>query len=163
MKNKLLRVPIISIVCGIILNIISQAIIFIMVKGTNAFTEHMSTTHTFITGTLAIIFIVFTGLFFLRDMNKKEVIHSAAIVSIYSIILLALEQIFQALGLFSLMMFVDTVLYIPLHMYSALFSLLFKLTHWNFYFGIFLSLLSPFLYVLFARKTERGKKEYTSY
>jgi hypothetical protein len=121
MQQKIWRVMIISITTGIILSIISYVYVFNVVKGTSELTEEMTTVITIIEAVSSLILFIVTGVFCLKDMTKRETLKSAAIVSVYYIIVFTLEQLSQTVGRYSIMTIIDLVFFVPLKIYSSVF------------------------------------------
>ena len=84
-------------------------------------------------------------------------IKSATIVVIYSIIILALEQITQYFGTYSMAIY---SLYLPVEIFTTITSVLIKISsaeNINWIYGI-PSLFGPYLFILFGKKS-RGEYE----
>ncbi|GAA0178955.1 hypothetical protein SH2C18_19180 [Clostridium sediminicola] len=157
MKEKLWRVPVVSVITGVTIAIITHVSTFFIVKGTSEFTIEMGNTIMTVRLILSLVLFLGTGVMCFKDMNKKEIAKSAAIVSIYYVVVFALEQVFQAVGLYSLMMIVELGLFVPLEIYSGVLSVLMKATNINVYLLMVPMFFLPFLYVLF------GKQRYKYY
>lgn len=155
MKEKLWRVPVVSIITGVIIAIITYVSTFFIVKGTSEFTIEMGNTIMTIRIVLSLVLFLGAGILCFKDMNKKEIAKSAVIVSVYYVIVVILEQVFQEVGLFSLMMIVELVLFLPLEIYSGVLSVLMKGTNINVYLLMIPVFFLPFLYVLFGKKRDK--------
>lgn len=151
MNKKIWRVLLLSLVTGLIHTVVTHFAVQAMVRGTSEWTPEMGNRLFVLTFSLAILLILISGILGLRGFTRREAAKSAALMSGYYLICFLLEQASQQLGLFGVMSFVDLFLFIPLAVYTEIFSLLMRLTGLSAYLLVCPCLLLPFLYALFAR------------
>jgi hypothetical protein len=185
--NKIIRIPLLSIVAGIILALLERLILMPMYMD---FLEEFIPIHlelepevhlqlhnefqarlALISFIVAIVLFLIIAIFCLRDMTKKEIAKSAAIVVIYAIIRTALLNIFISLGFVAGIRFViNTIADLPFSLYQAIGRIGFILsTYFDFYdlylsierwpfqaFGIvsFIILVLPFIFVFVGKKEQ---------
>lgn len=147
-KSKTWCIPLVSIFTGIIISSISSFIAYIMARNTNEWTASMGN-YLFLTEMiLAIILFFITGLFFLRDMSKKDIMKSAAIVVTYYIVIICIEQILIHIGQYPFSLIFS---FVPVGLYSVIHQLFLRFTELPLWIGLIPSIVSPFLYVVFGK------------
>lgn len=149
-SGGLWRVPLLSIITGLIV----KGADLLLARGLNADETYFSLTGTsfslWILFAVSVILFIVGGLIFLRGMSKGAVFKSAAIVVVYSIIVLAIETFIPSWGFMR-------HFYIPWEMYYTLSKLLMHFTGIVSYWVLIPSILLPFLYILFGRGRRRDK------
>ncbi|PKM49694.1 MAG: hypothetical protein CVV02_14560 [Firmicutes bacterium HGW-Firmicutes-7] len=147
-KNKVLRIPIISVVTGIIISIISTSSVFIIARGTNEWTIMMGDIILYVEVALSVVLFITTGLLYLKDMSKKDILRSSLIVVIYYVLLVGLEQLLIMLGKYPIAII---WLFTPLRLYGVIHQVLLRLDIMSVWSGLILSIVAPFLYVIFGK------------
>ena len=151
-KSKIWRVPLISILTGIIISALTSVSTYFMARETNEWTLAMGNTVFWIGVILAAVLFLITGLFCFRDMGRMDIAKSAAVVVSYYIAIVALEQfMLSAAGRYPLILL---WLFIPVKLYSVIHQMFLRFTEISVWTGLFLSMVAPFMYIVF------GKKEY---
>jgi len=187
LTNKMLRIPLLSIAAGLILNLVDH---FITLPMYREFLEDFIPIHldlepevhlqmhnefqarmALILFVVAIVLFLIIAIFCLRDMTKKEIAKSAAILVIYEIIRRALENIFISIGFFAGFRVVfNTIAFMPMRLYGAIssigfimsmnfdfFDLYISLSRWPhqvFNIGNLIWLAIPFIFVLFGKRNQ---------
>lgn len=157
MNKKLLKLPLLTLIAGIILRIVNYITAFILFKGTSEWTLEMGTTVFYIDLVISIILFVAIGVILRRAFDRKTFIKSATLLVIYSIIIFALEQITQYFGKYSIIIYWT---YIPAEIFTTITSLLARVStaeSINWLYAI-PSLFAPYLFVLFGKKSESRSK-----
>lgn len=147
-KSKTWRIPLISIFTGIIISSVSSFIAYIMARNTNEWTVSMGNYLFSTEMILAIVLFFFTGLFFLRDMSKKDIMKSATIVVVYYIGIICIEQLVIHIGQYP---FILIFSFVPVDLYSVIHQLFLRFTGLPLWIGLIPSVISPFLYVVFGK------------
>ena len=155
MNKKLLKLPILTLIGGIILQIADYITAFTLVKGTSEWTLEMGTTAFYIRLVLSIIFFVVIGIILRRIYDRKTLVKSATLLVIYSIVILALEQITQYLGIYSMIIY---WMYLPVEIFTIITSVLARAStaesiNWTYAIP---TLFAPYLFILFGKKSESG-------
>ena len=155
MNKKLLKLPILTLIGGIILQIADYITAFTLVKGTSEWTLEMGTTAFYIRLVLSIISFVVIGIILRRIYDRKTLVKSATLLVIYSIVILALEQITQYLGIYSMIIY---WMYLPVEIFTIITSVLARAStaesiNWTYAIP---TLFAPYLFILFGKKSESG-------
>lgn len=155
MNKKLLKLPVLTLIGGIILQIADYITAFTLVKGTSEWTLEMGTTAFYIRLVLSIIFFVVIGIILRRIYDRKTLVKSATLLVIYSIVILALEQITQYLGIYSMIIY---WMYLPVEIFTIITSVLARAStaesiNWTYAIP---TLFAPYLFILFGKKSESG-------
>ena len=149
-KSKIWRIPLFSILTGIIISAVTSASTYFMSRGTNEWTLAMGDTVFWIGTVLAAVLFLITGLLCFRDMGRMDIAKSAAIVVSYYIAIVALEQLMlSATGRYPLILL---WLFIPVKLYSAIHQVFLKFTEISVWTGLSLIIAAPFLYTVFGKK-----------
>lgn len=144
--NKLMRIPLISVLNGLILTTLEYAIFNLSLKAENLFIlDYYLVINTIIA--LALFYVA--GKLFLKDMTRNEVLRSATIFSIYYLVLMLLQNVLLKLGAYSSIM---TVFFIPTYQYSIISHWIMRLSIKLIYWGLIPSILAPFFYLIFTKK-----------
>ena len=187
LTNKMLRIPLLSIVAGIILKFVEIFITMPMYTGLRAdldpryfedpelfraISNEVWTRMLLILFIVAIVLFLIIAIFCLRDMTKKEIAKSAAIVVIFEILRNVLTHIFIALGFVQGLQWVlGTLAQIPFEMYygihriwwviainfnaSDLFMLIANWPSQSFNISSLIAIMLPFVFVIFGKKEQR--------
>lgn len=148
-KNKVWRVPLVSILTGIIISIITSAYIYFIVKGTNVWTLEMGNTILWMNIIVEVVLFLITGIFCFRDMDKTDIAKSAIIVALYYIVIVAFEQLLVSMGQYpSILLW----LFIPVRLYSVIHQVFVRFTEISVWIGLLPSIIAPFLYVIFGKR-----------
>ena len=169
LKSKMLRIPILSIITGVILVLNNFFGTMLIARGTTAWTRDMGDKMTLITLVLAITLFVITALLFLRDMTRKEILKSAVIVVIYYILISIISHLIFPVGMpladsripletrIQMLWALET-LRMPLKLYSTIPETLFMITGSFSYLWLVFGFAAPFLYVLFGKRKREEPK-----
>ena len=157
MNKKLLKLPVLTLIGGIILRIIAYITALTLIRGTSEWTLEMGTTAFYIQLVISIILFVVIGIILHTIYNRKTFVKSATLLVIYSIIIFALEQITQYFGTYSMIIY---WLYLPVEIFTIITSVLARVStaesiNWMY---VIPSLFAPYLFVLFGKKSESGVK-----
>lgn len=150
LTNKRYRIFILSTILGIVLTLVEFIMIRFMMIGTNEWTLEMGDFIFYTNFALSFGAVLIIGLFFLKDMNKKEIGKSSLIMVMYYILLLIFERLiftFEYNSLYSLYIW---LLY-PIKIYSSMTQLLVKLFS-NIWIAVILTIPTPFIFLLFGKK-----------
>jgi heme exporter protein D len=155
MDKKLLKLPILTLIGGIILRIVNYITAFTLIKGTSEWTLEMGTTAFYIGLVTSIILFVVIGIILRRIYDRKTFLKSATLLVIYSIVILGLEQITQYFWTYSMIIY---WLYLPSEIFTTITSVLARVStaesiNWTYAIP---SLFAPYLFVLFGTKSESG-------
>lgn len=148
-KSKIWRIPLVSILTGIIISSVSFISTYIIAKGTKEWTLAMGDTVFWIGIILTIILFLITGLFCFRDMSKVDITKSATVVVLYYIVIIGFEQLLIFMGQYPLILI---GLYTPVRIYSVIYQVILRFTVLPVWIGLLPSIISPFLYVVFGKK-----------
>jgi len=149
--KKILLLPFLTLIGGIILRIADFITAFILVKETSEWTLEMGTTAFYVRLVLSIILFVIIGIILRRIYDRKTFVKSATLLVIYSVVIFALEQITQYFGKYSMMIY---WMYIPFELFTIITSVLARVItaeSINWIYAI-PSLFAPYLFVLFGKK-----------
>lgn len=147
--NKKVRVPIVSLIIGVVLTLVNILTDYIIGKRAMDITTSMNSILTRSELILAVILITLAGLFLFRDMSREEVFKSGLLVSIYFGLVLLLESIFLRNGIYSSFI---SILFIPVRPYMALFNFLKIILNLGYPLSTMISLIGPLSYTVFANK-----------
>lgn len=156
MTERLLKLPVLTLIGGIILRIVIYITASTLVKGTSKWTLEMGTIAFYIQLALSIVIFVVIGIKLRKIYNRKTFVKSATLLVIYSIVILAVEQITQHFGTYSMIIY---WMYLPVEIFTTITSLLARISpaeSINLIYAI-PSLFAPYLFVLFGKKTESGR------
>lgn len=148
-KSKIWRISLVSIFTGVIISSISSFVTYVMARRANEWTISMGNKIFLIEVILAVVLFFVTGLFFLRDMSKKDILKSAIIVVVYYIVIIGIEQLLLSIGQYPLILI---LFFVPVRLYSVIHQLLLKFTEISIWIGLIPSIIAPFLYVVFGKK-----------
>lgn len=149
MNKEILRLPLYTLITGVILRIVEHISIRILVRGTAERTLKLGTTVFYIDLILSIVAFVIIGILLRQKYNRNAFFKSATLLVIYSVVIFALEQIMQYIGYYNI---INLYLYLPVSMFTVITSLLariFNLEHINWLYVI-PSLFTPYLFLLFS-------------
>ena len=159
LNKKIFKLPIFTLIGGIILRIINHFIILVMVRGTNEWTLEMGTTHFYIDLTLSIIIFVIVGIILRKTYDWVDFLKAATLLTIYSIVILTLEQATQYIGIYGIGF--SLFFYLPIEIFTIITSTLARISTAETISLIYAipSLFAPYLFVFFARKSESRNKK----
>lgn len=157
MNKKLLKLPVLTLIGGIILRIVDYITVFIFFKGTSEWTFEMGTTAFYIRLVISIILFVAIGIIVRRIYDRKTLVKSATLLVIYSIVIFALEQITQYCHTYSMAIY---WMYLPVEIFTTISSVLAKFSTAE---SISLTyaiptLFAPYLFVLFGKNLKAEAK-----
>ena len=153
MNKRLLRLPVLTLLGGIILRIVDYITALTLIKGSSEWTLEMGTTAFYIRLAISIILFVVIGIILRRIYDRKTFVKSTTLLVIYSIVIFALEQITQYFGTYSMIIY---WMYIPVEIFTSITSVLARVStaesiNWTYAIP---SLFAPYLFVLFGKKSE---------
>lgn len=151
MRNNLMKVPIISLITGVILTIADYTLGYFIAKGSSEWTLEMNDTVIYTTLCLSIILFISTGFLFLRNTLKKDILKSATLVVVYNIVLIVLEQVILYFGTYSITIH---YLFIPVRMYGTITQVLLNATDTlaSIWISTLPAIIAPYLYVIFGKR-----------
>jgi len=154
MDKTLFKIPILTLIGGIIYRIANFVIIFLMVKGSNEWTLEMGTTVFYIDLVISIIIFGVIGIILSKTCDRKTIFRSSTLLVIYSIILLILEQVTQYFGVYNIG--INLWLYLPVEIFTIITSALARIStaesiNWTYAIP---ALFAPYLFSIFG-KTKR--------
>lgn len=148
-KNKIWRIPVISVFTGIITTIVGLLITYFLAKGTSEWTLAMSNKTQWIDIVVSLVLFIITGLVYLKNMNRIDIIKSATIVTIYYIVIIGLEQLLINNGFYPPILF---FLFCPVRIYSGLVGILEKFVDISIWTSVVFSIFCPYLYIVFSKR-----------
>jgi len=154
MDKNLLRLPVLTLIGGIILRISDYVIIPVLSNGSSQWTGGMETASFYIQLIITIILFAVIGIILRRSYDRRTMIKSATLLVIYSIIVVVIEQLAIHFGAYNIIIL---WLYLPLEIFTSiavLLSRIFNLESINWIY-IIPAIFSPYLFVLFVKKTNR--------
>ena len=155
MNIKLLKLPILTSVGGIIFYLLNFIMAFLGFGG--VWTSKQSEILSYIPLILAIIILIIIGLILRRIYSRKDFIKSSTLLVIYSIIILIVQRLSLYFGIYNST--VDFILYLPTAIFQIMISLSTKYNNSEIGNLIFLilSLFEPYIFVLFGfGKSSKG-------
>lgn len=158
MNKKLLKLPVLTLIAGIILRIADFITVFILTKGTSEWTPEIGTTVFYVRLVISIILFVVIGIILHRIYDRKALVKPATLLVIYLIAIFALGQIVEHFGTYSVIFY---WIYIPVEIFTIITPVLARVggaESINWIYAI-PSLFAPYLFVLFGKKSESGSKD----
>ncbi len=158
MNKKLLKLPVLTLIAGIILQIADSITALAVLKGALEWTPEMETTVFYIRLVISIILFVIIGIILHKIYDRKTLVKPATSLVIYSIVIFALEQIMKYFGAYSVIFY---WMNIPIEIFTAITSVLARVSgagSINWIYAI-PSLFAPYLFVLFGKKSESESKD----
>lgn len=157
MDKNLLKLPVLTLIGGIILRISDYIVTPLLSNGISEWTVGMETASFYIRLIITIILFAVIGIILRRSYDKSTMIKSATLLVIYSIIVVVIEQMAILFGGYNIIIL---WLYLPLEIFTSiavLLSRIFNLESINWIY-IIPAIFSPYLFILFVKKTNRGIK-----
>jgi hypothetical protein len=154
--SKIIRVPLISVLTGIIISKVSSIAIYLMVRGTDEWTTNMNITLYTIKIIVAVLLFIITGLFCYKDMNKLDIAKSATIVVIYYVVVVLIEQFYIHKGQYPIFLL---WVFTPVNIYTIICNSIFRFIRMSIWVDIILTSITPFSYVLFGSQVKNYTKE----
>lgn len=155
MNKKLLRLPILTIIGGVILRIITYIALKIIVEPSGEWGSKFFYIN--LVSSLVIIFIV--GIILRRTYDKDTFFKSATLLVIYSFIIWGLSEIGQYFGIYSIT--ASLILYLPTEIFNIITSVLREMTSTQsmalIYGFVFIEKFAPYLFLFFAKKGDNIK------
>lgn len=158
MNKKLLKLPVLTLIGGIILRIADYIIALTLFKGTSEWTLEMGTTTFYIRLVISIIIFVLIGIILRKNHDRKTLLKSATLLVIYSIVIFALEQITQLFWTYSMIIY---WMYLPVEIFTIITTILARIStaeSINWIYAI-PSLVAPYIFVLFGKKLKMADNE----
>nr|WP_122013040.1 hypothetical protein [Maliibacterium massiliense] len=143
MKNKLLRVPLVSLGTGILLTVIETVAAYTLGRQGGSTTPLI-----WVMLLCSAALYVLCGILFFRDMTWGDTAKSAGLVVAYAVAMVLVEQLFLAGGSYPAVLL---WMFIPLRMYLSVHQALLFLTWTPSIWYVALSCLAPLLFVPWAR------------
>jgi hypothetical protein len=149
-----LKLPLLTLLAGIILRISDRISVAALMRGTNHFTFEMGTTVSSVRTVISIAAFVAIGLYLRKRYDKRFIAKSATILVVYSIAMLVWEQAAQYYGTYIMLIY---WMYLPAEMFTGITSVMLRLidlenTRWIYAIP---SLFAPYLFVLFGKRPVR--------
>ena len=150
--KNFLKLPILTLVAGIILRVTDYIIVYILVKGSSEFTLEMGTLMFYIRLILSIAAFVIIGMILRQKYDRTWFLKSTTILVLYSIIILATEQLLQYFATYSILIY---WLYLPVEIFTIITSVLARISTASTITWLYAipSVLAPYLFVLFSKRS----------
>lgn len=146
---ELIRIPVLSLVAGIVLAVLEYFITFISYRtGLTFILDNYNLMNT----CLAFVFFVAIGKLFLKDLTRKDIFMSATFFSLYYVVILLLQIFLIRSGSYSISF---QVLFVPTKIYSVLSYWLLEISTGFGYWAFVPSIVMPYLYLVFPRQGVR--------
>lgn len=156
MNKNVLKLPLLTLIGGIILRIIEFIAIRIRVSTIDPNAEWGSEIF-YVNLVSSLIIIVIIGMILRKTYDKDIIFKSSTLLVIYSFIIWGLSEIGAIFGIYSLF----SILYLPTEIFNMISSVLIEIISPQdmvlFYLFIFIEKFAPFLFLLFYKKTESIK------
>lgn len=158
MNKKLLKLPVLTLIAGVILQIADSITALTLLKGVFEWTLEMETTVFYVRLVISIILFIVIGIILHRIYDRKTLIKPATSLVIYSIVIFALGQIMKYFGTYSVIFY---WMCIPVEIFTAITSVLVRVSAAESISWIYAipSLFAPYLFVLFGKKSESESKD----
>lgn len=154
MNKKLLKLPILTLIGGIILRIIYRITIHFLVKGTTDWTSEVGTKLFYIDIISSIIIFIVIGIILRKTYDRKTLFKSATLLVIYSFLIFGLSEITQHFGIYSIT--ASLILYLPTEIFNIITSILREITSTTsitlIYVFIIIENFAPYLFLLFVKE-----------
>jgi len=154
MNKRILILPGLTLIGGIILRIVDFVTAFVLIKGngTSEWTLEMGTIAFYVRLVMSVIVFAVIGIILRRIYDRRTFVKSATLLVIYSIIVFALEQNIQYFWAHMIIYW----MYLPWEMFAIITSLLAKISREKTINWIYAipSLFAPYLFVLFSKKAK---------
>lgn len=153
MNKKLFKLPILTLIGGIVFYILNFAIIFFGYGGT--WSPRLTKVMTYIPLALSGGILILIGMILRKTYDRKDFFRTATLLVVYSIVILIFQQLSLYLGIYNEAM--DFILYLPLTIFTIITSSLVKQTssesiNWMY---LIASLFLPYIFVLFGKSSKR--------
>ena len=151
MSKELLKLPLYTFIAGVILRIADYITVSLLQRDSTEWTLEMGTTIFYVRLFLSIALFVGIGFLLRKRYSRITFRESATLLIIYSILILAIENIVAYFGVYNMIIY---YLSIPFEMFDIITSILVKVSgadriNWL---HMIPSLLAPFLFLLFSKK-----------
>lgn len=152
MNKNLIRLPIVTLVIGILLRVSNFTIAYFLARGTTEWTLEMDNATFYINLVLSIVLFIMGGLF-LRRTDKTSLTKSATILVIYSVLMLALEKVTQHFGVYLIIYW----LFLPIELFTTITSVIARISaaeeiSWLY---VLPSIIAPYMFVIFGKNSKK--------
>lgn len=153
MNKKLLKLPILTLIGGMVFYILNFAIVFFGYGGT--WSPRLTAVMAYIPLALSMGILILIGMILRKTYDRKDFLQSATLLVLYSIVILIFQQLTLYLGIYNET--IDFILYLPLTIFSIITSSLVKQSdsesiNWMY---LIASLFLPYIFVLFDKSSKR--------
>ena len=154
MDNKLLKLPILTLIGGIILRIINRITISILLKMNIGIDPGLF----YVDLIFSIIIFIVIGIILKKTCDKKTIFKSATLLVGYSFFLFALSEVINYIGIYAIKFFsiLHLWLYLPTEIFNVITSILIKVTSTEsmalIYVFIIIEKFAPYLFLLFVKE-----------
>ena len=159
MDNKLLKLPILAVIGGIILRIIDRIAISILVRGTTDSTSEIGTKFFYINLISNIVIFIIIGKILKKNYDRKTLFKSATLLVIYSFLIFGLSEILQYFGIYPITSIL--ILSLPTEIFSIITSILRSITSTQnitlIRLFIIIENFAPYLFLLFVKEPVKAK------
>lgn len=151
MSGGLLKLPLFTLVAGIILRTAGHITVRLLLRDTTDW-ANMGTAVFYVQLFLSVALLVSIGLLLRKRYSRSIIIKSTTLLVFYSIVILALDRIIQHFGSYNMIIY---YLYVPVEMFSVITSVLVRTIgseriSWLY---VIPSLFAPYLFLLFSKKS----------
>jgi len=150
-NKELFKLPVLTLMSGVMLQIADYITALILVRDASEWTLEMGTIAFCIQLLLSVALFIVIGIIVRKLYDRKNIAKSATLLVIYSIVVLALEQITQYFGTYNMIVH---FLYFPVYIFTVITHVLARISsaksiNWLY---VIPSLFAPYLFVLFSKK-----------
>lgn len=159
MDNKLLRLPILALIGGVLLRMIDRIAISILVRGTTDWTSEIGTKLFYINFISSILIFIIIGRILKKNYDRKTLFRSATLLVIYSFLIFGLTEIAQYFGTYPVTS--SLILYLPTEIFSIITSVLMRITSTQnitlIRIFVIIENFAPYLFLLFVKEPMKSK------
>lgn len=153
LKN-LLFLPLLTAAAGLVLRLVSYLSAMVMLRGKSDWTLDMSTQLSYIYNIMSIVLFAVIVFYLRRRYTRKAIAVSATALTVYSAVILLIEQVSQHYGAYPPLVY---NLFLPAEMFTWITSALMRTVpaeHITWIYAV-PALFAPYLFVLFGKRTEQ--------
>lgn len=150
MNKKLIKLPIVTLIIGILLRISQFATGYFLALGTTEWTLEMGNTTFYINLLLSIVLFIIGGIS-LHRTDKTSLAKSATILVIYYVLMLALEKVTQNFGVYMIIYW----LFLPVELFTTITSVIVKISPAEEIYWIYVlpSIIAPYMFIIFGENS----------
>jgi len=151
MDKELFKLPVLTLLGGIVYRIVNFVIVLLMVRGSDEWTLEMGNIVFVVDLVMSVVIFIVIGIILCKTYDRKTIFKSATLLVIYSIIVLILEQVTQHLGVYNIR--ISMWLYLPVEIFTIITSALARISsaesiNWLYALP---ALFAPYLFLFFGK------------